>query len=113
MILSDINLFDIHIPMKHLHISKNSLAAFCQRNHIRKLSVFGSVLRDDFRPDSDIDVLVVFEPGYVVGFNIIEMEKELSAILDGRKVDIINEKYLNPRLRNNIIESAEVQYVEG
>lgn len=71
------------------------------------------MLRSDFRPDSDVDVLVLFEPGYVIGFQIMEMEKELSAILGGHKVDLINEKYINPRLRNHVMESAEVQYVQG
>jgi len=99
--------------MKHLHISKTALDAFCCRNHICKLSFFGSVLRGDFRSDSDIDVLVLFEPGYVVGIQIIEMESELSTLLGGHKVDIINEKYLNPRLRNQILSNAEVQYAKG
>src|SRR3989304_499337 len=99
--------------MNHLQIPQESLDAFCRRNHIRKLSFYGSVLREDFRPESDVDVLVVFEPGYVVGFRIIEMEQELSAMLGGRKVDIINEKKINPRLRNHIIENAEVQYAQG
>ncbi len=98
--------------MNHLQIPKESLDAFCSRNHIRKLSFYGSVLREDFRPESDVDVLVVFEPGYVVGLRIIEMEQELSAMLGGRKVDIVNEKFLNPRLRNRIISEAEVQYAE-
>ena len=101
------------MPMVQIQIPQQSLASFCRRNHIRKLSLFGSVLRDDFRPDSDVDVLVLFEPGYVVGFRIIEMEQELSTILGGHKIDIINEKYINPRLRTQIIESAEVQYAQG
>jgi uncharacterized protein len=99
--------------MVQIQIPKDSLVSFCRRNHIRKLSLFGSVLRDDFRPDSDIDVLILFEPGHVVGFRIIEMEQELSTILGGHKIDIINEKYINPRLQNHIIESAEVQYAQG
>jgi uncharacterized protein len=99
--------------MIQLQISKEYLATFCRRNHIRRLSFYGSVIRDDFRPDSDIDMLVLFEPGYVVGLGIIGMEQELSALFGGRKVDIVNEKYLNPRLRKQIIASAEVQYAEG
>jgi uncharacterized protein len=99
--------------MVQIQIPKDSLASFCRRNHIRKLSLFGSVLQDDFRTDSDVDVLVLFEPGYVIGLQIIEMEQELSTILGGHKIDIINEKYTNPRLRNQIIESAEVQYAQG
>jgi uncharacterized protein len=99
--------------MIHLQVPKESLATFCRQNHIRRLSFYESVLRDDFRPESDIDVLVLFEPGYVVGLRIIEMEQQLTAMFGGRKADIVNEKYLNPRLRNHIIANAEVQYAEG
>jgi len=97
----------------NVDIPKESIAAFCRRHHIRRLSLYGSVLRSDFRPDSDIDVLVEFEPGQVVGLRIIDMEQELSALFGGRKVDIISEKYLNHRLRDRILQSAEVQYAEA
>ena len=63
----------------------DAIAEFCRRYHIRKLSLFGSVLRDDFRPDSDVDVLVEFEPGHSVGFAILDMEEELSALLEGTR----------------------------
>lgn len=99
--------------MEKNQIPKEELRAFCHRHHIRKLSLFGSVLRDDFAPDSDIDVLVEFEPGHTVGFRIIDMEDELSALFDGHKVDIVSVKYLNHRLRRHILDSAEVQYAEG
>jgi len=92
---------------------KDKIADFCRRHHIRKLSLYGSVLRDDFRPDSDVDVLVEFEPGHVVGLRIIDMEEELSQLFGGHKVDMVNAKYLNPRLRPRILQSAEVQYAEG
>ncbi len=87
-----------------------AIAEFCRRHHIRKLSLFGSVLRDDFGPDSDVDVLVEFEPGRVVGFDILDMEEELSRLLGGRKVDIVNEKYLNRWLRHRVLAAAEVQF---
>ena len=93
-----------------LNISREALETFCQRNHIRRLSFFGSVLRDDFRPDSDVDVLVEFEPGHVVGFRAVEIEHELSTLLGGHKVDMVNPKYLNPRLRQRILTTAEVHY---
>lgn len=93
-------------------VTRDEIIEFCRRHHIRKLSLFGSYLRDDFRPDSDIDVLVIFEPGIAVGFRIIDMENELSDLFGGRKVDIVNEKYLNHRLRDRILASAEVQYEE-
>lgn len=94
-------------------IDRQRLAEFCRRHHIRRLSLYGSVLRDDFRPDSDVDVLVEFEPGYVVGLRIIDIEDELSELLGGRKVDLVSAKSLNPRLRDRVLTSAEVQYAEG
>jgi hypothetical protein len=94
-------------------VPKDVIADFCRRNHIRKLSLFGSVLRNDFRPDSDIDVLVEFESGHAVGFEILDMEEELSQSFGGHKVDIVQEKYLNWRLRDRILAGAEVQYAQG
>jgi predicted nucleotidyltransferase len=91
-------------------IDKGRIAEFCRRHGIRRLSFFGSVLRDDFRPDSDVDVLVEFEPGQVIGLRIIEMEEELSQLLGGHKVDLVREKYLNKRLRGQVLATAEVQY---
>ena len=96
-----------------MHVPRDEIAAFCRRHHVRKLSLFGSVLRDDFRPDSDVDVLLEFEPGHVVGFGIIDIEEELSRLFGGHKVDMVREKYLNRRLRSRILASAEVQYAEG
>jgi len=92
---------------------RDQIADFCRRYHIRKLALFGSVLRDDFGPDSDIDVLVDFQPGYAVGFEILDMEEELSRVFGGRKVDIVHEKYLNRWLRARVLARAEVQYAEG
>ena len=96
-----------------LAIDRGKIAEFCRRNHIRRLSLFGSVLRDDFTPESDVDVLVEFEPGHAVGFRIIEMERELSRMFGGRRVDIVAEKYLNHRIRDRVLDEAEVQYAEG
>jgi predicted nucleotidyltransferase len=84
--------------------------AFCRRHHIRRLSLFGSVLRDDFRPDSDVDVLVEFETGYVPGLAFFGMEEELSEIL-GRKVDLNTPNFLSPYFRNEVLRAAEDQYV--
>ena len=95
-----------------LAVDKKSLEEFCRRNGIRKLSFFGSVLREDFGPDSDVDVLVQFEPGKVLGFDILDIEKDLSRLLGGRKVDLVNEKYLNHRLRPVVLKEALVQYAQ-
>ena len=95
---------------KALKIPRDQIAEFCRRHHIRKLSLFGSVLRDDFGPDSDVDVLYEFEPGHSVGWEILDPEEELSTILGGRKIDLVPKKFLNHRLRDRILREAEVQY---
>jgi uncharacterized protein len=94
-------------------VSKEEIAAFCRRNHIRRLSLFGSILRDDFRPDSDIDVLVEFEPGHVPGLRFIRLQDELSSLFGGRPVDLVTPKFLNRRIRDEVLKSAEVQYAAG
>ncbi len=85
------------------------IAAFCQKHHIRKLALFGSVLRDDFRPDSDVDVLVEFEPGHVPGFGFITVQDELSALL-GREVDLNTPGFLSRHFRQQVIDTALVLY---
>ena len=91
-------------------IDRERIAEFCRRNHIRKLSLFGSVLRDDFGPDSDVDVLVEFEPGAVVGLiRLAGMEIELSEML-GRKVDLNTAGFLSRHFRGRVLAEAEVQY---
>ena len=91
-------------------IPYEEIAAFCQRWHITELALFGSVLRDDFGPESDIDVLVDFEPGHVPGFDFIRLEEELSALLGGRRVDVVHRPYLNRWLRKRILAEAEPVY---
>jgi len=93
-------------------VDRQRVAEFCRKHHIRKLALFGSVLGDDFRPDSDVDVLVAFEPGQVIGLRIIDIEDELAQLL-GRRVDLVSEKYLNHRIRDGVLAAAEVQYAEG
>jgi len=95
-----------------IRVDREKIAEFCRRHHIRRLSLFGSVLRDDFQPDSDIDVLVTFEPGQVIGLRIVEIEDELTRLL-GSRVDLVSEKYLNRRIRDRVLSAAEVQYAEG
>jgi len=91
-------------------VPRDRIEGFCQRHHIRRLSLFGSVLRSDFRPDSDVDVLVEFEPGFVPGLAFFGMEEELSQIL-GRKVDLNTPNFLSPYFRSEALSSAEDQYV--
>ena len=96
-----------------IDISKEEIAAFCQRNHIRRIALFGSVLRDDFTPESDVDVLVEFEPSQTPGLEFMTMQDELSEIL-GRQVDLHTfrgvESSRNWLLREEILNSVEVQY---
>ena len=92
-------------------IPKEEIAQFCQRHHIRKLSLFGSVLRDDFTPESDIDFLVEFEPGKTPGFfKIVSMEMELSSLLEGRKIDLRTPNELSIYFRDRVMASSVVQY---
>jgi predicted nucleotidyltransferase len=95
-----------------IDLSYRKIREFCQRNHIRKLSVFGSFLRDDFNDDSDIDMLVEFFPDHIPGLiRLAGMENELSSVL-GRKVDMRTAEDLSRYFRNDVLESAEVKYVE-
>jgi uncharacterized protein len=91
-------------------IDRERLTGFCRRNHIRKLALFGSVLREEFRPDSDVDVLVEFEPGHVPGLRFFALERKLSEIL-GRKVDLNTASFLSPYFRGRVLPEAEIQYV--
>ena len=75
--------------------------------------MFGSVLRDDFRPESDVDVLVEFEPGHTPGLRFVRIERDLSELLGGRRVDLVTPKFLNRRIRDRVLAEAEDQYVGG
>jgi predicted nucleotidyltransferase len=91
-------------------IPQAALAEFCRRNRIRRLALFGSVLRDDFTPQSDVDVLVEFEPGATPGFGFFELELELGEML-GRKADLHTFKALNKYIRDRVLSEAQDQYV--
>lgn len=91
-------------------LSTEQLADFCYRRHVRKLSLFGSVLRDDFGPQSDVDVLVEFEPNAIVGyFELADMERELSGLL-GRNADIRTPGELSRYFRDEVLTAAETLY---
>ena len=92
-------------------IDRTSLAALCRRHHIRRLSLFGSVLSPDFSPESDVDVLFEFELGQVPGFLALhQVETELSELLSGRKGDLVTQRSLNRRLRDRVLATAQVEY---
>src|SRR5277367_2463884 len=91
-------------------VDRQKLAEFCRINHIFRLALFGSILRDDFRPESDIDVLIEFEPDHVPGLRFFTLERELSELL-GRKVDLNTPNFLSPYFRGRVLAEAEIQYV--
>ena len=93
-----------------IDIPRDRLVELCRRHRIRRLSLFGSVLRDDFGPSSDVDMLVEFEAGHSPGWDIVDIELEFSAFLGGRKVDIVNPKYLNRHLKDRVLGEAVLQY---
>jgi uncharacterized protein len=90
-------------------ISSSEIAQFCQKHHIRQLAFFGSFVREDFRPDSDIDVLVSFEPGFTPGYEFFGIEAELSELL-GRKVDLQTVNFLSPEIRSSVLLEAVPAY---
>ena len=92
-------------------IDQDRIADFCRKHHIRKLALFGSVLRDDFRPDSDIDVLYEFEPGHSVDFfELGQMEEELASLFGGHRVEMVKPKYLSPWVKDRVLAESQVQY---
>lgn len=93
-----------------LRIDEAAVTAFCKRNHVRRLAFFGSVLRDDFGPESDVDVLVEFEPGHVPGFAFFTLQEELGVIL-GRRVDLHTKGSLSRYFRDEVDREAQDQYV--
>ena len=92
----------VDVPIKRIE-------DFCRRHRIRRLALFGSILRDDFRPESDVDVLVEFEPGARTGFAFFGMQDELSEIL-GRKVDLNTPQCLSKYFRDEVLSEAQVLY---
>jgi predicted nucleotidyltransferase len=93
-----------------ISVPQLQIEAFCRRNHIRKLSIFGSVLRDDYRPESDIDLLVEFDPDHVPGyFRLAGMERELSELL-GRKVDLRTPGEISDCYLGRVLASSQVWY---
>ena len=99
--------------MIQIDVPIEELRALCRRRHIRRLALFGSVLRDGFGASSDVDMLVEFAPEHVPGLEIVDIEQELSALFGGRRVDLVNPKYLNRRLKDRVLADAEELYAEG
>ncbi len=92
-----------------IEIPRQLVAEFCRCNHIRRLALFGSVLRDDFGPESDVDVLVEFEEGHTPGLRFFALERELSGLL-GRRVELHTPSFLGRHFRDRVIREARVEY---
>jgi uncharacterized protein len=97
-----------------LTVDREAIAEFCRRHHIRRLALFGSALREDFRPDSDVDVVVEFEHGHVPGLvRLGSIEDELGGLLGGRRADLVTVKALSRHMRSQVLADAEPLYAEG
>jgi predicted nucleotidyltransferase len=100
----------IRMMTPRISVDRQRIADFCSRHGIRRLALFGSVLRDDFDADSDVDILVEFEPQHVPGFAFVQLQDELSAIL-GRTVDLHTPASLSRYFRDRVMTEAQDQYV--
>lgn len=99
--------------MAAIPIPSDQIAEFCRRHHIRKLALFGSALRDDFAPNSDVDVLVEFEPGHTPGYGFIGVQDELSGLFGGREVDLCTENSLHPLIKERVLDDAQIVYAQS
>ena len=99
---------------RNIVIAEEKIREFCESHHIHRLAIFGSALREDFDPESDVDVLVDFEPGHVPGFfRLFEMQEELSSLFGGRKIDMRTPEDLSRYFRDKVVATAQVQYVRN
>lgn len=96
--------------MAAIPIPIEKIAEFCRRHHIRKLALFGSVLTDEFTPESDVDVLVEFEPGKTPGFGFFTIQEELSQFFEGHSVDLGTPDSLHPLIKKRVLRDAQVIY---
>lgn len=100
--------------MVRIAVDKEKVAVFCRENRIRRLALFGSVLREDFGPGSDVDVLVEFDPGHAPGLlGMVRLESGLAAIFGGRKIDMRTPEDLSRYFRREVLRLAEVQYARS
>lgn len=102
------------MKMKNLHIPRSNIEDFCRRHNVREFALFGSVLREDFKRESDIDVLISFAPDTRYSlFDLADMREELKALF-GREVDLVEKEALrNPYRRKHILQNMEVAYAAG
>jgi uncharacterized protein len=99
------------MKVKNIKIPVNEITELCQRSHIIKFALFGSVLREDFTAESDIDVLVEFESGFTPGFlKLFQIQEDLSNLFNHRTIDLVTLKFLNPIIRERVLASMEICY---
>lgn len=96
---------------ENLNIPSKQISDFCQHHHIRRLAFFGSVLNESFGLDSDVDILVEFDPEHIPGFAFFDMEEDLSALL-GRKVELHTAAFLSPYIREEVLSTVQEVYIE-
>ena len=100
------------MKVKNLEIPIFQIKQLCQKHHINKFALFGSVLRNDFKPNSDIDVLVEFESEHIPGFiKLHQIQSEISQLFNGREIDLVTPKFLNYQIKDKILAEMEVYYV--
>lgn len=97
------------VQLNTIEIPTERVKRFCRERGIRRLALFGSVLRDDFQPESDVDVLIEFQPGVRVGLRFFEIERELSQLF-GRKVDLNTPGFLSKDFRDRVLREAKTIY---
>jgi hypothetical protein len=96
-----------------IEIDRAQLAGLCRRYHVQRLSLFGSAVRNELQPESDIDFLIEFDPAHRPGMvEFHRLEQEISELYGGRRVDLVNPKYLNHRIRERVLAEAELQFAE-
>lgn len=96
--------------MIQIDFSREELVAICRRRAVKRLALFGSVLRDDFRPDSDVDVIVEFDPDAPDDADILPIFEELTALFGGRTIDLVEVEFLNPRMKRAVQRDTEELY---
>ncbi len=104
---------EVYMAIPAVAVPRREIEELCRGRHVRWLALFGSVLTDHFRADSDIDVLIEFAPGHTPGLAIVDVEDELSALFGGRKVDLILKQDLSRWIRDRVLAEADVLYAEG
>lgn len=99
------------MKVKNIEVPTSQIKQICEKYHINKFALFGSVLREDFTPNSDIDVLVEFQPEYIPGFiKFHQIQEEISQLFGGREIDLVTSKFLNYQIKDRVLAEMKVCY---